>query len=86
MSNYAHVQAVFICQYSVAQMCTHKDALAHSLGAPCLDDGMSYNSLTSLVLRSDQLTLTHYIIKEATPLFRTSILPGAQLFKGNIGS
>ena len=28
-------------------MCTCKDTLAHSLGVPCLDDVMSFNSLTT---------------------------------------
>ena len=43
----AHVQVIINCQYSVAQMCTHEDTLAHDLGAPCLDAVMSNNSLTS---------------------------------------
>ena len=42
-----HVQVVINCQYSVAQMCTPKDMLAHSLGASCLVDVMSYKSLTT---------------------------------------
>ena len=41
----AHIQVVINCRYSVAQMCTRKDTLAHSLGEPCLDDIMSYNWL-----------------------------------------
>ena len=42
----AHVQVVINCQYSVAQMCTREDTLAHYLGIP--DDVMSYNSLTTV--------------------------------------
>ena len=30
-------------------MCTREDALAHNLGAPCMDDVMSYNSLTTIL-------------------------------------
>ena len=45
-----HVQVVINCQYSVAQMCTHEDALAYILGAPFIDDIMSYNLLTTLYL------------------------------------
>ena len=44
-----HVLVVINCPYSVAQMCTREDALAHNLGALCIDDVMSYNSLTTLV-------------------------------------
>ena len=43
----AHVQVFINCQYLFAQMCTHRDTLAHILGAPFLDDVMSYNSLTT---------------------------------------
>ena len=46
----AHVQVVTNCQYSVAQMCTHEDTLAHDLGVPCLDVVMSNNSLTTPVI------------------------------------
>ena len=42
----AHVQVVINCQYSVAQMCTREDTLAHYLGT--LDDVMSYNWLTTV--------------------------------------
>ena len=38
----AHIQVVINCRYSVAQMCTCEDMLAHILGAPCLDDVMSF--------------------------------------------
>ena len=41
----AHIQVVINCQYSVAQMCTHKDTLAHYLGAPFIDDVMRHNML-----------------------------------------
>ena len=43
----AHVQVVFNCRYSVAKMCTREVALAHFLGLLCIDDVMSYNSLTT---------------------------------------
>ena len=43
----AHVQVVINCQYSVAQMCTREDALAHNLDTQSIDDVMSYNSLTT---------------------------------------
>ena len=43
----AHVKVVFNCQYSIAQMCTREDTLAHYLGAPYFDDVMSYNLLTT---------------------------------------
>ena len=42
----SHVQVVIKCRYSVAQMRTCEDTLTHNLGAPCIDDVMSYNSLT----------------------------------------
>ena len=41
----AHVQVVIICRYSIAQMCTHEDLLAHYLGVLSLDDVMSHNTL-----------------------------------------
>ena len=43
----AHVQVVINCPYSVAQMCTREDVLAYILGAPSIDDVMSYNWLTT---------------------------------------
>ena len=46
--NLAHVQVVINCQYSIAQLCTRADTLAHNLGAPYIDDLMSYNSLTTI--------------------------------------
>ena len=49
----AHLQVVVNCQYSIAQMCTRKDTLAHYLGAPYLDDVISQNELTEVIsLRS----------------------------------
>ena len=41
----AHVQVVFNCRYSIAQMCDREDTLAHYLGGPFIDDFMSYNTL-----------------------------------------
>ena len=41
----AHVQVVINCRYSVAQMCTHEDTLAHYLCAPFIDDVMRYTAL-----------------------------------------
>ena len=46
----ARVQVIINCQYFVAQMCTHEDKLAHDLGAPRLDDVMSYDSLTIILI------------------------------------
>ena len=43
----AQLQVVINCQYSVAQMCTREDTLAHYLGAPYLDDVISQNELTT---------------------------------------
>ena len=37
----------FNCPYFVAPICTWEDALANNLGAPYIDDVMSYNSLTT---------------------------------------
>ena len=45
----AHIQVINNCRYFVAQMCTPEDTLAHNLGAPYIDDAMSYNSLTTMV-------------------------------------
>ena len=47
----AHVQVVINCQYSVAQLCTREDTLAHILGALYFDVVMSYNSLTTNTMR-----------------------------------
>ena len=43
----ALVQVVINCRYSVAQLCTREDMLAHMLGMPYIDDVMSYGSLTT---------------------------------------
>ena len=43
----AHVQVISNCRYSIAQMCTHEDMLAHNLGAQYFDDVMSYNLITT---------------------------------------
>ena len=43
----AHVQVVINCWFSVAQLCTREDMLAHILGALYIDDVMSYDSLTT---------------------------------------
>ena len=50
-----HIQVVINCLYSVAQFCTAKDMLAHILGAPSTDDVMSYDSLTTLLLKPEPL-------------------------------
>ena len=44
----AHVQVIINSRYSVAQMCTREDGLAYILGAPSIDDAMSYNLLTTV--------------------------------------
>ena len=56
----AHIQAVINCQYSVAQMCTCEDTLAHNLGALYIDDVMSYNLLTTHVRDWLKDTFTAY--------------------------
>ena len=46
---------------SVAQTCTRKDTLAHSLGPPCLNDVM--RSLTTEIVRAEihqELLLSHF--------------------------
>ena len=45
----AHVQVIINCRYSVAQMCTSEDTLAHILGALFIDD-MRYNTLITIFL------------------------------------
>ena len=40
----AHVQVVFNCRCSVAQMCTREDMPAHKLDVLYLDEVMSYYS------------------------------------------
>ena len=43
----AHVQVVINCRYSLAQMCTREDTLAHNFEALYFDDVMSYKLLTT---------------------------------------
>ena len=38
----AHIQVVINCPDCIAQICTHEDTLTHNLGAPYLDDVMSF--------------------------------------------
>ena len=56
-----HVQVVINCQYSVAHMCTSEDTPAHNLGAPNIDDVMSYNLLTTKILFIVKDKPTHYL-------------------------
>ena len=42
-NNLAHIQVVINCQYSIAQMCTRGDMLAHYSGVLSLDEVMSHN-------------------------------------------
>ena len=61
-----HIQVVINCQYSVAHMCTSEDTPAHNLGAPNIDDVMSYNSLTTkycLVLKIKQLAIYNVFVQ-----------------------
>ena len=44
----AHIQVIINCRYSVAQICTREDKLAHYLGAPFIDDVMRYNILITI--------------------------------------
>ena len=44
----AHIQVIINCRFSVEQMCTLEDMLAHNLGAPYIDDVMIHNSLTTI--------------------------------------
>ena len=41
----AHVQIVNNCGYSIAQMYTREDTLAHNLGVLFIDDLMRHNTL-----------------------------------------
>ena len=45
----AYVQVIINFPFSVAQMCTGKDTLAHYLGTPSLDDVLNHNELTTPV-------------------------------------
>ena len=51
----AHVQVVINCRYSIAQMCTREDMLAHILGAPFIDDVMRYNTLVTINYTHNEL-------------------------------
>ena len=54
----AHLQVVINCPYSIAQMCTREDRLAHILSSPYFDDVISYDLLTKnviLFLQVDQV-------------------------------
>ena len=66
----AHVQVVINCQYSIAQMCTHEDTLAHNLGKPYFDDVMSYNLLTTSIAPSSVIWGLRSLLVPA--FFRTS--------------
>ena len=44
-------QVVINCRFSVAQMCTREDILAHYLGMPSLDDVMSHSELTTQLIQ-----------------------------------
>ena len=46
----AHIQVVFNWPYFVAQSCAREDGLAYILGTPTIDDVMSYDSLTILII------------------------------------
>ena len=46
----AHIQVVINCGYSIAQLCTREDTLAHILGALYFNVVMSYNSLTTKIV------------------------------------
>ena len=46
------IQVIINCPYSVAQMCTRKDKLAHFLGAPFIDDVMRHNTLITSIAPS----------------------------------
>ena len=51
----AHIQVVINCRARDAPMCISEDGLAYILGAPFIDDFMSYNSLTTKLLIFFQL-------------------------------
>ena len=64
----AHVQVVFNCQYSVAQMCTCENGLANILGAPSIDDVMS-------ITHSQHITFVHEIRKYRIQMARKRSIP-----------
>ena len=47
LAKLAHLQLVINCRYSVAQLCTRENMLAHILGMPYIDDVMSFDLLTT---------------------------------------
>ena len=51
----AHVQVVINCRDRDVPMSTSQDVLAYILGAPFIDDVMSYNSLTTSIAPSSVL-------------------------------
>ena len=72
----AHAQVVINCRFYIAQMCTCKDKLAHSLGAPCLDDVMNYNLLTTKgsTLRIEHKQVFHNItLKQMCSIFNKGL-------------
>ena len=48
----AHIQVVTNCRYSVAQMCTREDIVAHLFMPAVLDDVMSQNELTTIIMQN----------------------------------
>ena len=64
----AHKEVVINCQYSVAQMCTSEDMLAHYLGAPFIDDVMRYNTLITSIAPSRVFIRGLNIIKQEANL------------------
>ena len=57
----AHIQVVINYQYSVAQMCTPEDTLAHYLGAPSIDDVVRHNKLITLVKTCFKVRRTSFL-------------------------
>ena len=55
----SHVQVVINCRYSVAQMCTREEMLAHNIGTPYFDDFMSYKLPTLRIAKIEGIA---YII------------------------
>ena len=49
------IQVVINCRYSVAQMCTRDDTLAHILGTPYIDDFMKHIELTTIICKTISL-------------------------------
>ena len=50
----AHIQVVINYRYSVAQLYTREDGLAYILGAPFIDDFVSYDLLTTIVIACNE--------------------------------